>query len=88
MFNSTKEFDEAMVKVLLNIKEGKFYPRDFDFEISEIDAYDVIVRAYDLNYITGISFPSGLGYKASMNTRLCYDGLKFLELSQQLLEKK
>lgn len=79
MFKTAKEFESAMYKVLVNIRDGRIYPKDFDFEIEEQDANDVVKKLLDYDFVLDVMFLKGtMGYKAP-HARLSYEGLKFIE---------
>ncbi|BBI32050.1 hypothetical protein [Cohnella abietis] len=79
MFKTSKEFEVAMFKILVNIRDGRIYQKDFDFQIDEQECEDALSKALDLGYVTGISFIHGLSGYRSYDARLTYEGLLFVE---------
>jgi hypothetical protein len=81
MFKSTKEFDIVSYKILVNFRDGKFNPAEYDLNIDETDLNDALQRVVDLNCVKGISYTQTMGglHFQLMNPRITYDGLAFIE---------
>jgi hypothetical protein len=83
MFNSTKEFNAAIVQILHNIKNGQEIFAEL--QIEESDAHDALEKAIYDGLILGVAAKRGLGNSMMIsknNPRLSYDGLQFYETHQ------
>ncbi|MEV2911605.1 YjcQ family protein, partial [Paenibacillus larvae] len=80
MINSAKDYDLMMFKILINIQQGNYTQKDFDFSISESTYLQLMSHLIDYNYVEGfrlISLLGGSGIKAR-NPKLTREGLTFI----------
>ena len=78
MFKSTQEFDSAVKTVLLKIRDGE----DLSSFPSDDDSLEAIAESIDRRFLQGVSYErdsNGKPHFQKINSRLTYNGLKFIE---------
>ncbi len=83
MFKSTKEFNDAMFRILESIRDGKNFRDGLEESLGNENFDDALERCIKTGLVTGLSpqrVASGnLVIDIIGNPRLTFDGLKFLE---------
>ncbi|MCY9511769.1 hypothetical protein M5W68_21515 [Paenibacillus larvae] len=81
MLISTKDYEELTFKLLLNIQQGNYTPKNFDFSISDSAYCEIMSELIEYHYVRGFTQIPMLGrtdFKVR-NPKLTYEGLAYIE---------
>lgn len=82
MIQTKSAFDKTALKLLINVQNERFYPDDFDFELSDEDFHYVVSELDDDFCLKGyeeVFFGSEVGYKA-IDPTVTTAGQEYIEM--------